>query len=245
MTSPVHLILGGTGGIGSALARQLSAAGAKPVLAARGEDRLQALGSELGSSTVVTDATQADSVAAAVAHAQETHGRLDGIVCCVGSIFLKPAHGTSTEQFQATIEANLLTAFHTVRAAAPVMGKAGSGSIVLMSSAAAGVGLPNHEAIAAAKAGVEGLARAAAASYAPRGVRVNAVAPGLVDTPLAAGLLRNDRAREASGAMHPLGRIGNPEEIARAVGWLLDPDQSWITGQVVRLDGGLSALSGR
>lgn len=245
MTSPVHLILGGTGGIGSALARQLSAAGATPVLAARGEERLQALGSELGATTVVTEATQADSVAAAVAAAKDAHGRLDGMVCCVGSIFLKPAHGTSTEQFQATLDANLLTAFHTVRAAAPAMGKAGSGSIVLMSSAAAGVGLPNHEAIAAAKAGVEGLTRSAAASYAPRGVRINAVAPGLVDTPLAAGLLRNEKAREASGAMHPLGRIGNPDEIARAVGWLLDPNQSWITGQVVRLDGGLSALAGR
>ncbi len=245
MTNPVHLILGGTGGIGSALARQLAQSGARPVLAARGAERLGALGSELGAATIEVDATQADSVAAAVAHARETHGQLDGIVCCVGSIFLKPAHGTSTEQFQETLNANLLTAFHTVRAAAPVMGKAGAGSIVLMSSAAAGVGLPNHEAIAAAKAGVEGLTRSAAASYAPRGVRVNAVAPGLVDTPLAAGLLRNEKAREASGAMHPLGRIGHPEEIARAVGWLLDPSQSWVTGQVLRLDGGLSALSGR
>jgi NAD(P)-dependent dehydrogenase (short-subunit alcohol dehydrogenase family) len=119
------------------------------------------------------------------------------------------------------------------------------GSIVLVSSAAARVGLANHEAIAAAKAGVAGLCLAAAASYAARGIRVNAVAPGLVRTPLTAGITGNELALKASTAMHPLGRIGEPEEVAEAIAWLLDAKQSWITGQILGVDGGLATLRGK
>ena len=116
------------------------------------------------------------------------------------------------------------------------------GSIVLLSTAAASVGLPNHEAIAAAKGGVEGLARSAASTYARYGIRVNCVAPGLVETPLAAGLLANDRARAASEALHPLGRVGTPDDVAAAIDWLVDPASSWVSGQVIGVDGGLAAL---
>ena len=116
------------------------------------------------------------------------------------------------------------------------------GSIVLVSSVAARVGLANHEAIAAAKAGIIGLALSAAASYAERGIRVNCVAPGLVRTPLTARLIANESSLKASVAMHPLGRIGEPSEVAAAMAWLLDPKQSWITGQVLGIDGGLATL---
>jgi NAD(P)-dependent dehydrogenase (short-subunit alcohol dehydrogenase family) len=119
------------------------------------------------------------------------------------------------------------------------------GAIVLVSSAAARVGLANHEAIAAAKAGIIGLTLAAAASYAARGIRVNCVAPGLTETPLTARITANEASRKASEAMHALGRIGRPEEIASAMAWLLDPENSWVTGQVIGVDGGLASVRPR
>ena len=239
------LILGGTGGIGSALARRLHAEGCRLVLAARDPQKLAALGAELGATTLEADATDAAAVDAAVARAVELHGRLDGAANCVGSILLKPAHLTSPDEFSRTIALNLTTAFNLVRAAAKVMVRQNSGNIALVSSVAAQRGLVSHEAIAAAKAGVEALARSAAASYARQGVRVNCVAPGLVRTPLAAALTANEAALKASTALHPLGRIGEPDEVAAALAWLLHPAQGWITGQVLGVDGGMSHVQAR
>jgi NAD(P)-dependent dehydrogenase (short-subunit alcohol dehydrogenase family) len=239
------LILGGTGGIGAALARRLHAEGCRLVLAARDADRLAALGAELDAATLALDAADPAAVDAAVALAVERFGRLDGAANCVGSILLKPAHLTSPEEFARTIGQNLTTAFNLVRSAARVMVRQGGGSIVLVSSAAARRGLVSHEAIAAAKAGVEALARTAAASYARQGIRVNAVAPGLVRTPLAAGLTANEAALKASTALHPLGRIGEPDDVASALAWLLHPGQSWVTGEVLAVDGGLAQVQAR
>ena len=116
---------------------------------------------------------------------------------------------------------------------------------MLMSSAAARTGVPSHEAIAAAKAGVIGLTLSAAATYAPKGLRFNAVAPGLVESPLTERIVSNEASLKASTAMHPLGRIGQPGDIASAVVWLLDPAQSWVTGQVIGVDGGLASVRSR
>jgi NAD(P)-dependent dehydrogenase (short-subunit alcohol dehydrogenase family) len=123
--------------------------------------------------------------------------------------------------------------------------KSTGGSVVLMSSCAAGIGLANHEAISAAKAGIEGLVRSAAATYASTGIRFNAVAPGLVATPMARRITENEGALKASIAMHPLGRIGNAREIAAAIAFLLAPENNWITGQTLGVDGGLSRLKVR
>lgn len=245
-SKPVYAILGATGGIGAALCRLLAKQGARLVIGARDEDKLAALASELGelnAAYLVTDATQSEQVDAFIAHALATYGQLDGAANCVGSLLLKPAHITTNDEWDFTLRQNLNSAFYLLRAATKAM-KAG-GSVVLLSSAAARTGLANHEAIAAAKAGVIGLTLSAAASYAARNIRVNCVAPGLVATPLTARITGNEASLKASAAMHALGRVGAPEEIASAVAWLLDPSNSWVTGQVIGVDGGLSSVRPR
>jgi NAD(P)-dependent dehydrogenase (short-subunit alcohol dehydrogenase family) len=241
------VIAGLTGGIGSALARRLHAAGWLVGGFARSAEKLAALEAELpGLLTARADATDYPALEAALAELSARAGAApEAYVHCVGSILLKSAHLTSLEEWRHTLALNLDSAFHGLRAAVGPMQTRGSGAIVLLSSVAASTGLPSHEAIAAAKGGIEGLVRAAAASYASRGVRINAVAPGLVDTPLAAGLLGSPQARAFSEKMHPLGRIGTPEEIAGAIAYLVSPEASWVTGQVWHLDGGLSSLRPR
>jgi 3-oxoacyl-[acyl-carrier protein] reductase len=241
---PVYLLVGGQGGIGSALAKRLHQSGGTVVIAGR-EPRAPALLEKLGTAFVTLDAASFAAVDSAVAHVVEAYGRLDGAVNLAGSIVLKPAHSTSQEEWERVIQLNLTSAFALVRSAAPAIAKSGGGSIVLMSSAAARIGLAFHDAIAAAKAGVIGLTLSAAATYANRNVRVNAVAPGLVDTPLASRITSNEASLKASISMHPLGKIGEPDQVAAAIAWLLDPGQTWVTGQIIGVDGGLGSLKTR
>lgn len=241
---PTYLIIAAGSAIGSSVARRLAADGATLVLAARDRSRIEALAAEVDGRIAQADATSFEDLAQCAREAAALTGRLDGVLNCAGSILLKPAHLTTADEFAQVVTTNLVSAFATVRAAALVMRQTG-GSIVLMSSAAAQIGLPSHEAIAAAKAGVLGLMRSAAATYASSGIRVNAVAPGLVESPLSQSITSNEAALKASIAMHPLGRIGTPEDIAGAVHWLLGPDSGWVTGQVIGVDGGLSAVKGR
>jgi NAD(P)-dependent dehydrogenase (short-subunit alcohol dehydrogenase family) len=238
--SESYVILGAHGGIGSALARRLAAKGSRLMLVGRNPEKLDALAAELGAEHALADATISAEVEAAIAAAAQSFGQLDGIANCFGSLLLKPAHATSDAEFESVLAINLKSAFATVRGAARSI--KGPGSIVFVSTAAARHGLVNHEAIAAAKAGVQGLALSAAASYARRGLRFNCVAPGLTATPLTARITSNEASAKASLGMHALGRFGQPEEIAAAIEFLLDPANSWITGQVLGVDGGLGSV---
>lgn len=239
-----YLLVAATSGIGSTLARNLVAHGAKVALAGRNAERLRALGEELGSPTFSYDALDFSSVESAVNEACSIFGRLDGAACLSGSLLLKPAHMTTADEWAATMGANATAAFGFLRATTRAL-KSSGGSLVLVSSAAARIGLANHEAIAGAKAAIEGMALAAAATYAKDGIRINCVAPGLTRTPLTASLTRSEAALKGSVAMHPLGRVGEPSDVAAAIAWLLSAEAAWITGQVLGVDGGLATLKTR
>ena len=240
----VYAILGAAGGVGSALARRLTGAGATVMLGGRRLAPLEELAKEIGGTAHEVDGSDFEAVDGFLDRAAELDGELRGIANCAGSLLLKPAHLTTRRDFDDVIGANLATAFATVRSGARVLRRNG-GSIVLVSSAAATLGLPNHEAIAAAKAAVAGLTRSAAASYAARDLRVNAVAPGLVATPMTRRIVDNERALAGSLELHPLGRVGQPEEVADLIAWLLGPQSGWVTGQIWGVDGGLATLKTR
>lgn len=238
---PVALIAGITGGIGSDVARRLAAAGWLVAGYARSADKLAALQTESPSLHLIeADATHPAAVEAAVQSTVTRFGRIDAYVHAVGSILIKPAHLTKLDEWQRVIDLNLNSAFYGLKSAVVPMQAQGGGSIVLISSVAAQTGMPNHEAIAAAKSGVNGLVLAAAASYAPKSIRVNAVAPGLVDTPLAAPLLGSEQAREMSAKMHPLGKVGRAANVGSLIAWLVSPDADWVTGQIWSVDGGMA-----
>lgn len=235
------VVLGGAGSIGSALVRRLCQQGARVVVGARNLAQARELLQDCDCLFAEVHAGDAASVDACVQLAVTEFGGVSGVANCLGSVLLKPAHLTTDDEWQQTITVNLTSSFQLVRAASRVMRQNG-GAIVLVSSAAAQIGLANHEAIAAAKAGIIGLTMSAAATYAGRGIRVNAVAPGLVKSNMTRKLWETDDAAAMSSQMHALGRLGEPDEIASAIAWLLSPENSWVTGQVLSVDGGLSSV---
>jgi len=240
--SEISVIIGATGGIGRELAKELHQKGKSLHLVARKEEGLSDLASSLKATYSICDASDFSALENCLRAITEEGNSILALANCAGSVLLKPAHLTSEAEFEKIISENLKTAFSIVRAGATLMN---SGAILLFSTAAVRVGLPNHEAIAAAKGGIEGLVRSAASSYAPKGIRVNAVAPGLTRTPMTKRITSNDQALKKSESMHALGRIGEPEEIVSAACWLLDPGQSWVTGQILAVDGGLSTVIAR
>ena len=242
MPEPMRaIIVGACGGIGQSVCAELERSGGTAFLIGRSPERLQALADRFGWPCAIADATDWKQLETAVLTAESTLGGFDSAIHLAGSVLLKPMHLTSRDEWDATIATNLTSAAGLVKSVVPRMFASG-GSIVLVSSAAGSTGLANHEAIAASKAGIEGLVRSAATTYAAKGIRVNAVAPGLVQTPLTERVWNNPRSAEVSLSMHPLGRFGTPDEIARAILFLANPEQSWITGQVLGVDGGLARL---
>lgn len=246
----MFLIYGATGGIGSVLCKKLLEAphNAHVILAGRDQDKLSILQQSLHSNErtsiqLVDDVTSHESVDKATNNVLATHGKLHGVANCIGSIVLKSAHTTTPKEFDDTLRINLYSSFNILRSSVKAMMKQPEGgSIAFCSSAVAMHGIPNHEAIAAAKGGLAAMARSAASTYAPKGIRINCVAPGLTRTPLASRITSNETALKASAAMHALKRIGEPEDVASALAFLLDPENSFVTGQVIAVDGGLSSL---
>ena len=238
---PAVIVSGASGTIGRAVVERLSAAGRTVILVGRDAAKLASLAECYAAPYVAVDYSSSQAVEEALAPLIAEQEGADGVVHCVGSLLLKPAHATSDAEFRATLETNLFTAFTMVRVAAKFL-RAGGGSVVLFASAAADVGIANHEAIGAAKAGIVGLARSAAATYAPDNLRFNVISPGLVRTELTRRIWQHDASAAASRELHALGRFGEPEQIASLACWLLDPANDWITGQVIGLDGGLSRV---
>ena len=165
---------------------------------------------------------------------------VDSVVNFCGSILLKPAAMLTDSEWHNTININLNTSFYVARATAKYIKK--DCSMVFISTAAASLGLPNHEAIAAAKAGVEGLSRSYAASYAQQNIRSNVVAPGLIESKLAKAIVGSERGKKLSLSLHGLNRLGQPKDVAQLIHWLLQPDNQWMTGETLRIDGGLSTV---
>lgn len=213
-------------------------------LVGRDRAKLAALREQCPNSIAIeADVTDAAQVNAAFERVSAELRPPTQVAHCVGSIVLKSAHQLRDEEWNQVLALNLTSAFYVLRAATAMWVRHGlTGSAVFCSSAAGSVGLAHHEAIAAAKAGLEGLVRSAAATYAAKGIRVNAVAPGLVRTPLTSRITQSEGALKASVALHPLKRIGEANEVASALEWFLSPEQSWVTGQVLGVDGGLSRL---
>ena len=168
--------------------------------------------------------------------------QLHGLVYSVGSITLKPFNRLTTEDFLSDFQLNVLGAARVIQLALKPLKSATGASIVLLSSVAARTGMPYHTSIAAAKGAVEGLAISLAAELVAQQIRVNVIAPSLTDTPLAQNLLSTPEKREASGKRHPLGKIGQPEDISQAIAFLLSDESSWMTGQVIGIDGGIGKL---
>lgn len=242
----VVLIAGATGAIGGALVRRQVKAGWAVHGFSRSQEKLNTLSGEVGAfQGHRADARKGAEVAAVVDRVIEAEGRLDAYVHCVGSIILKAVHQLTDEEWHQTIDLNLNSAFYAMRAAVKPMQKAKRGCMVFVSTVAAVSGVPNHEAIAAAKAGIDGLVRSAAATYANRGLRFNSVAPALVDTAMSQPILSSEQARAVSEKMNPMGHIGDPDEVASLLSWLISDDASWVNGQTWSIDGGMGILNQR
>ena len=225
------LIIGASSGIGLAIAQTLQAEGASLFTASRRAPQ------GIQSQHITWDVTQ--PIEGLFDVLPDT---IHGLVYAPGSINLKPFQRFSLADFQADFNVNVLGAVAAIQANLARLRKAGGASIVLFSTVAVQTGMGFHASIATAKGAVEGLTRSLAAEFAATKIRCNAIAPSLTDTPLAASLLSSEEKREASNKRHPIGRVGTPQDLAAVAKLLLSDEGSWITGQVLNVDGGMGRL---
>ena len=224
------LIIGGSSGIGLALAELLSTSNTV-VVASRSGDSVANLDVQHLPFDATTD--QLD-----VTLLPDT---LHGFVYCPGSINLRPFKGLSSEAFEKDFQINVMGAINSLKAVLAPLSNSGSASVVFFSTVAVQTGMPFHSSVASSKGAIEGLTRSLAAEFAPK-IRVNAIAPSLVNTPLASKFLNNETKMEKANERHPLGRVGSAKEIAQATAFLLGEESSWMTGRVLQLDGGIGNL---
>lgn len=233
------LVYGATGGIGSQTARLLKTRGYDLHLAGRSSARLDALAAELGATTTAADLEDAGAVQQVTLDAGPV---LCGLVYAVGTINLKPLARLTAADFERDFRLNALGAALAVQAALPALKACeGTASVLLFSTVAVAQGFASHASVSMAKGAVEGLTRALAAECAPK-IRVNAIAPSLTRTPLAASLVAQPAMAQALGQLHPLGRLGEASDIAGLAAFLMSQEADWMTGQVIGVDGGRATL---
>lgn len=222
-----YLIIGASSGIGSEISKKLNEQGHNVFTAQR--NAVNGVGNHQQFNAVENDLD-----------VSQLPDLIDGLVYCPGSINLKPFHRLTTQDFYGDWQINFLGAVKVIQSVLPRL-KSAKGAIVLFSSVAAQTGMSFHASVASAKAAIEGLTCSLAAEFAPT-IRVNAIAPSLTDTPLANKLLSDDNKKESAAKRHPLQKFGNVNDIASMACFLLSKDASFITGQVIKIDGGLSSI---
>jgi NAD(P)-dependent dehydrogenase (short-subunit alcohol dehydrogenase family) len=240
----VCIVTGGSQGIGEACARRFARDGAVPVIADIDAARGEALAKELGGLFVACDVGDKAQVDALVAKTLQTHGRIDVLVNNAGIFKASEFLDITEADFDAVLRVNLKGAFLVAQACAREMARAGRGAIVNMSSVNGVMAIPNIASYNVSKGGINQLTRVMALALAEKGVRVNAVAPGTIATELAAkAVLTSDEARRKILSRTPLKRLGEPSEVADAVAWLASDAASYVTGEIVVIDGGRMALN--
>ena len=224
------VIIGGSHGIGLSLVKELESSN-NVYVASRTNENLNGLNVTHIPFDVLTDTLDASQLPE----------QIDGFVYCPGSINLRPFKGLKVESFEQDMQINFFGAVKTIQTILPQLTAAGQSSVVLFSSVAASMGMPFHTSIAAAKGAVEGFAKALAAEYASK-IRVNVIAPSLTQTPLADKFLNNETKQEKAAERHPMKRFGQPEDLSKMAVFFLNDSSSWMTGQILHVDGGMSTL---
>ncbi len=226
------LVIGGSHGIGLGIVQRLSSSGARTLVASRTVGQLEGLANVAHIPLNVVEGSLTSEVIPEV---------LDGFVYCPGSINLGPFRSLSVDALRADFELNVVGAVRCFQAALNALKRSSQASAVFFSTVAVAQGLPMHSSIAAAKGAIEALVRTWAAELSPS-IRVNAIAPALTDTPLAERFLSTDEKRQSMAARYPLGRVGTVDDMAGAAMFALSNDSSWMTGQVMNIDGGMSSI---
>ena len=234
-----HLIFGATGAIGSSLAHQLKESGQDAHLIARNEDELKSISDNLGFTFTVVDVLEEGFIDKVKSDTSEFD--ISGLAYCIGSIDLKPLKRVTESDLNQCMKLNLYSAIEAIKGFQDDL-KKNYGSIVLFSSVAAQKGFTNHTIIASAKAALEGLTVTLAAEFAPS-IRVNCIAPSLTDSKISQSMLKSEVVADALAKAHPLKRLGEGKDSASIAKFLLSEDSTWITGQIIGVDGGRSSLS--